>query len=66
MSIDHKVDEALDRILKASGSALKHYTMPATLSKLRAEMLSIMKASYIEGSNDCHKAITEREKGYSA
>lgn len=51
------IDAAIDLILKASGSALKHYTIPKTLELLRTEMLSIMKKSYVDGSNACHRAM---------
>jgi len=55
-----EIDYALDRILKASGSALKHYSMPSTIENMRAEMLAIMKRSYVDGSNACHRAITTK------
>jgi predicted phage-related endonuclease len=54
-----KVDQALDSVLRASGSALRHYTMLANLEKMREAMQAIMKAEYIAGSNDCHKAMTK-------
>ena len=57
MSPDQRIDDALDRILKASGSALRHYTMPSSLEAMRKEMKSIMSESYISGSNDCFAAI---------
>lgn len=59
-NIDEEVDQALDRILKASGSALKHYSMPSVLEKMRGEMLAIMKRSYVDGSNACHRAMTAK------
>ena len=51
------VDAALDSILRASGSALKNYTLPINLDRMREAMRKIMSASYIAGSNDTHKAI---------
>jgi len=57
-----EIDAALDAILIASGSALKHYSMPLTLNNMREAMRKIMWDSYLQGSNDHgnHKAPTER------
>ena len=52
MSPDERIDLALDVVLKASGSALKHYTMAKTLDDMRGAMRKIMSESYIQGSND--------------
>lgn len=52
-----EIDAALDKILIASGSALKHYTLPRSLEKMRAAMLEAMKNTYVEGSNACHRAM---------
>lgn len=38
MTPEQRVDAALDAVLKASGSALKHYTMPLTLERMREAM----------------------------
>ena len=57
MTPDERIDAALDSVLKASGSALKHYTMPSTLDRMREAMRKVMVASYIAGSNDCHEAM---------
>ena len=54
---DKLIDEALDAVLRASGSALKHYTMPSTLDRMREAMRKIMSDSYIAGSNDNFKAM---------
>ncbi len=54
------VDAALDAILKASGSALKNYTLSGNLDRMRKAMRKIMSQSYIAGSNDCRKALTGR------
>jgi hypothetical protein len=51
MTPEQRVDEALDAVLKASGSALKHYTVPANLERMRKAMRKIMSDSYIAGSN---------------
>lgn len=55
------VDSALDAILKASGSALKNYTLPGNLDRMREAMRKVMIQSYIAGSNACHKAFTGRQ-----
>jgi hypothetical protein len=34
------IDEALDVVLRASGSALRHYTMPKTVERMRIAMLT--------------------------
>ncbi len=52
-----RIDDALDRVLRASGSRLANYTMPSTLKAMRDEMRSIMSESYIAGSDACHRAI---------
>jgi len=62
MTPEQRIDEALDSVLKASGSALKHYSMPLTLNNMREAMRKIMWDSYLQGSNDHgnHKAPTDR------
>ena len=57
MTPEQRIDAALDAVLKASGSALKHYTMPATLNNMRDAMRKIMSDSYISGSNDNFEAM---------
>lgn len=57
MTPDERIDAALDSVLKASGSALKHYTMPKTLADMREAMRKVMSDSYIQGSNDNFKAM---------
>ena len=42
MTAAERIDANLDRILRASGSALRHHTMPSTLAALRREMWAIM------------------------
>lgn len=46
------IDAALDSVLKASGSALRHYTMPLTLERMREAMRKVISDAYIKGSND--------------
>ena len=57
MTPNERIDAALDAVLRASGSALKHYTMPSSLEKMRDAMRKIMSDSYIDGSADCHRAM---------
>lgn len=47
------VDEALDAVLKAAGTALKNYSGSWTLDKMRDAMRKAMSDSYIAGSNAC-------------
>lgn len=42
MSTEKELDAALDRILKASGSALRNYTMDYTLNQMRAAMREVL------------------------
>jgi len=53
------VDSALDSVLRAAGSELINYRVSVYLSDMRAAMLEIMKAAYIEGSNDCHNSLNK-------
>lgn len=62
MTPEQRIDSALDSVLRASGSALKHYTLPGTLEAMRDAMRKVMSDSYIQGSNDCHKAMTGERK----
>ena len=57
MTPEQRVDAALDAVLKASGSALKHYTLPLTLERMREAMRQVMAESYIAGSNDNYAAM---------
>ena len=57
MTPEQRIDAALDYVLRASGSALKHYTLPGTLDVMREAMRKVMSDSYIQGSNDCYKAM---------
>lgn len=51
------IDEALDAVLKAAGSGLRHYTMPGTLYAMRSAMRDALSKAYIDGSNDNYKAM---------
>lgn len=59
MTPEQRIDNALDRVLRAAGSRLDHYTMPSSREKLREAMREIMSESYIAGSNDCHAAMKQ-------
>lgn len=64
LSADERIDAAVDKLLKAAGSALKHY-MPSTVIEMREVMRGIMSESYIKGSNDAVSALklVSHEKG---
>jgi len=46
-----RVDQAIDNILKASGSSLKYYTMQKSLDDMRAAMREIMSNAFNAGAN---------------
>lgn len=50
MITTEKIDAALDSVLRASGSMLKHYTMVQLIDRMREAMRKIMSESYIQGS----------------
>lgn len=52
-----KIDAALDSVLRASGSALKYYTVGTNLEKMREAMRKIMADSYMSGVNDAQDAM---------
>ena len=66
MNAQDNIDAALDSVLRASGSALKHYTMPAMLDKMRKAMRKVMSDSYIAGSNDNERAHKTAEEMWEA
>ena len=57
MMPEQRIDAAIDLVLKASGSALKYYTMAKTLADMRDAMRKIMSDAYIQGSNDTLDAM---------
>ncbi len=57
MTPDERIDAALDSVLKASGSALRNYTMQLSLDRMREAMRKVMSDSYIAGSNDAFKVM---------
>lgn len=58
MTPEERIDAALDSVLRASGSALKYYTVPSILTMMREAMLKVMAESYREGSNDNFNAMS--------
>ena len=54
---EQRIDEALESVLRASGSSLKNYTMPSNLEKMREAMRKVMSDSYIEGSNAMYEVL---------
>lgn len=54
---EQRIDEALELVLRASGSSLKNYTMPSSLEKMREAMRKVMSDSYIEGSNAMYELL---------
>lgn len=65
MTTEERIDAALDSVLKASGSALKNYTMPLTLDRMREAMRKVMSDSYISGSNDNFEAMKKAGNGFT-
>lgn len=64
MTPKERIDAALDSVLKASGSALRHYTMAKTLADMREAMRKAMLDAYIKGSNDNFEAM--KKAGHNA
>ena len=57
---EQRIDDALDSVLRASGSSLKNYTMEKTLDDMRKAMRKIMSDSYIAGSKDTFDIYYDR------
>ena len=70
MTPEQRIDAALDSVLKASGSALRHYTMPKTLADMREAMRKAMFDEYIRGLNEsilclsCGHSIDAHDRQY--
>lgn len=58
LTAEQQIDANIDSILRASGSALSHYCIQSDIDAMRKAMREIMSASYIAGSNACHKILT--------
>ena len=60
MTPTEKIDAALFSVLVPMALKLDDYKRyPVTLGRLRKAMREIMTDSYIEGSNDAHKAFKD-------
>lgn len=66
MTPQRRIDQNLDRVLRASGTRLENYTLPSSLDKMHEAMREVMKDSYIQGSNDCYQAMLESNKQIAA
>lgn len=53
MTPDEKIDQNLNAVLRAAGSALKYYSNEKHLREMREAMIEIMRDSYIDGWNNC-------------
>ena len=62
MTPEQRIDAALDSVLKASGSALRHYTMPKTLADMREAMRKVISDAYIKGFNDAIEGIVMQQE----
>lgn len=54
---EERIDAALERILRAAGSARLVQYMPVTRNAMRQAMRDVMSGEYIAGSNACEAAI---------
>lgn len=57
MMPEEKIDAALDLVLRAAGSALRHHTMPLTLDRMRTAMQKIMADSYLAGEEAARESM---------
>lgn len=58
MTPDQRIHNNLERICNAAGVSMMHCTEDQ-LAAMREEMRSIMKESYIKGSNDHYDALVK-------
>lgn len=54
---EQRIDDALDSVLRASGTSLNHYRTRIQLDGMRKAMRRIMSDSYIDGSNDAMNVV---------
>lgn len=57
MTPAQRIDEALDSVLRASGTSLNHYRTRIQLDGIRKAMRKVMSDSYIAGSNDAMNVV---------
>jgi len=55
-----EVTNHADKVLKASGSALKHYTMPSAKRAILSAMMDAMEAAYRAGANFAERLYEDR------
>lgn len=53
------IEEAAEMVLRAAGSSLKNYTMPATREAILQAITDVRKDAYIAGSNAYHASLSE-------
>lgn len=58
ITYEERIDTALESVLNASGTSLKHYSVQSNLDNMREAMRKIMSESYIEGSNAAWRILT--------
>ena len=58
MTPEERIDKNLSRVLNAAGTSLGYFAQK-NIDDLRQAMRDIMSEAYIDGSNDCHKIMTE-------
>ena len=54
---DQRIDAALESVLNAAGTSLKHYTMQRTLDQMREAMRKIMIDEWAEGTKSAFRAM---------
>ena len=54
MTNEQRIDAALDSVLKAAGTSLRHYTMPGSRDRMREAMRKIISEAYSQGADDAH------------
>lgn len=59
MTPEERIDDAVNRILKASNASQLRFYMPLTQDRLREAMRQIMSESYIAGSDAMAKIVQE-------
>jgi len=62
---EQRIDEALDSVLRASGTSLNHYRTRIQLDDMRKAMRKVMSDSYIAGSNDAMNVVRGNEQDHS-
>lgn len=62
---EKQIDEALDAVLRASGSRLSHYTMPSVIAAMREAMRQVMadtaRMDWLEDNYRCYWVEVQRQ-----